>query len=303
MVTTNKHQKVFVHPSGLHSRAMVRVAKAIGDSIPKDRFTLTVSLERADIIVLHVIGLESVEEGRKLKSQGKDYIVIQYCGCWDKSQLSAWYPLWKDALFVWSYYDLSEHMERLDTNFYFAPLGVDKVFTLPPAISVLRQDKVLTSGYVSHPSQEPIEEVWKAVNQCDGLSAVHLGPQNVAGMSEKPANWQSVHNVDDQYLVALYHSCKWVAALRHFEGFELPAIEGLACGARPICFDQPSIRYWYGDLVEYAPDCHGQELVEELVGVLTRPYRPVTDEEKRRVSRTFNWDTIMSGFWSMGGVL
>jgi hypothetical protein len=263
-------------------------------------------IEESDIVVLHVIGLDAIELAKTLADQGMRYIVIQYCGCWDKSNLGIWSDLWSNALLVWSYCDLSQHVPS-STPFYHAPLGVDDVFTTTPNLHI-RSSRILTSGYVSGRPQEPIEDVWIAAGE-SAIDAYHLGPAKVSGMSPEAVEylsdpsssltWKYYHQLDDVSLAHLYSSCKWISAMRYQEGFELPAIEGLVRGARPICFDQPSIRHWYGDLVHYVPECDGVELIEHLCGIFLDEYRAVTQAEIDYVRHRFDWRPIVNGFWKM----
>lgn len=287
--------RVFLQPTGLHSIAMLRVVNALTRYKPQ-HVEIVKDIEAANLVVLHVIGLDAYKQAENSFGRSQEYVAIQYCGCWEQSCLHAWYDLWSNALFTWSYYDLSSHIPS--GKFYYAPLGVDDVFIHAPNLHI-RSPRILTSGYVSGRPQEPIEEVWAAAHETL-IDAVHLGPDNVHGMSKPyPRKWKSYHNIDDISLAHLYSSCQWVSAMRYQEGFELPAIEGLARGARPICFDQPSIHYWYGDLVHYVPECYGEELVDRLCGVILDDYREVTQEEIDYVKHRFDWRPIANGFWRM----
>jgi glycosyltransferase involved in cell wall biosynthesis len=155
----------------------------------------------------------------------------------------------------------------------------------------------MTSGYVSGPGAEAIEEAVMAAERA-GLTSLHLGPKNVAGMTQRPFMWRTTQGIDDERLAALYRRTSWVSGLRHVEGFEMPAIEGLACGARPILFDRPDMRQWYGDLAVYVPECSRDDLIDCLIPILESPPAPVTKEERTRALRRFNWQRIAAGFWS-----
>ena len=63
------------------------------------------------------------------------------------------------------------------------------------------------------------------------------------------------NNADDKTLAKYYSQCEFVSGLRRIEGFELPVIEGLLCGARPICFDIPDYRHWFDKLGFYSGRC------------------------------------------------
>lgn len=141
--------RVFLQPTGLHSIAMLRVVNALSRYRPGWPKTVEIvdTLDQAELAILHVIGLDACDVGKKLTEIGTKYIVIQYCGCWDQSRLHAWSDLWSNALFTWSYYDLSSHISSLPSSppFYYAPLGVDDVFIHAPNLHI-RTPRILTSG-------------------------------------------------------------------------------------------------------------------------------------------------------------
>lgn len=292
--------RVYVNPTGLYSRAMVRTANALAKWIP-ETFLIAGSPSHSycDLMILHVIGHDATEYARYLRSLGQKYIVIQYCLTADPYQGdSDWLYLWQNSELVWSYYDLNQASEEIGFNFYHAPLGLDDAFA-STNYSTLRTSRplVITSGYVDGPRSEPISEMWKA-SSIVGIDAIHLGPACIEGMVSYPDNWKTIMFSGDEELANLYRQATWVSGLRHTEGFELPAAEGLACGARPICFDQPAMRHWYGDHAIYVPDCHGEALVQHLVNALRLEINArVSPAERANVIRKFNWQTICSEFW------
>lgn len=280
-----KDMKVFVEPTGLHSRAMRRVARALMRHAPpgveetKDR-------EAADLTVLHVIGPGSLE-GHNL---GQSYAVIQYCwksGGMTQAQLD---DLWSRAEVVWSYYRLPI------SQFYHAPLGLDPVFVNEPFWTGARPIPVLTSGYVSGPLSEAIEEVAEAANR-KGMNVIHIGPSQIEGMKPRSHRWAAFTDLDDDTLVSMYDASRWVSGLRHIEGFELPALEGLVRGARPIVFDRSDMSEWYEGHAVFVPECDGEALVGYLESVFQCNPRPVTEAERKRVLERFGWEKIAAGFW------
>jgi glycosyltransferase involved in cell wall biosynthesis len=202
---------------------------------------------------------------------------------------------------VWSYLDLQGEVGDLGSvNYYRSPLGVDAAFV--GGVDPVRRDiAVMTSGYVSHPAGEAIEEMALAADAV-GLPVLHLGPAHVDGMRVPPPRWSSVLGISDCELATHYHRTEWVSGLRHVEGFELPVLEGLCCGARPIVFDRPDMTHWYGDYAAFVPECHGPELVEVLTDILRHVPVPVSAEERAEVARRFDWGVIARGFWAQLGV-
>jgi glycosyltransferase involved in cell wall biosynthesis len=103
---------------------------------------------------------------------------------------------------------------------------------------------------------------------------------------------------DDAKLARYYSQCKYVSGLRRVEGFELPVIEGLMCGSRPICFDLPAYRQWFEGLVEFIPEAGGRaQIIPALIGIFKKEPRRVSSAEKQLVKEKFNWGTIARGFW------
>lgn len=285
--------KVFLNPVGLHSRAMTRVARALRRYAPPE-VQVTDFVPEADLQIHHVIGADYLHGA----DENQPHAMIQYCWRSAGGNESFWEAAWKRAQLVWSYYDLTQQpgVHGDAVNFYHAPLGVDPIFAAAQPDGLVRGIDVMTSGYVSAHCAEAIEEMAEAASLC-GLRTLHLGPRNVEGMRRIPANWSAISGITDAELVNFLKRVKWVSGLRQVEGFELPAIEGLACGARPILFDRPEIRQWYDGFGVFVPPCSGEELVHTLVDVLQGPRQEVGEAERRAVLDRFNWETIATGFW------
>ena len=286
--------KVYVDPVPKLSPAMDRVAKALKRSAPPS-VEITTNLKEADFQVLHAIS------NRVLRwLRAPSYAVIQYCYrtaatgvLSDEDRDREFQHIW-DGKVVWSYYDLAASMSASST-LYYAPLGIDPVFH-SSLNGTGRDIGVITSGHVAGPGAEAIEEIAQAAFRV-GLTTQHIGPGKVSRMSSVPRGWSAVSGISDHSLSELYSRSRWVSGLRHVEGFELPAVEGLACGARPILFDRPEMRKWYDGHAVFVPECSGSELVNALVKVMENPPDPVSEEERQVVLEKFNWQTITEGFW------
>jgi len=278
--------RVHVEPAFTMSQAMFRVARQLVRYAPS-HVKFTQHKNAADFHVLHAIGADALEVDEP------DFAAIQYCMKTAGGSLPAWQDWWSRSRVVWSYYGL-------DTpKLYHAPLGVDgDTFVW----SESRRDVgIVTTGYVSGPDAEAIEEVALAASMC-GLTTVHLGPDTIQGMEVAPTGWTNVNGITDDELAHLYGRARWVSGLRHVEGFELPVLEGLVCGARPIVFDRPEMREWYDGHAMFIPECSGEELVNIIGSVLICPPPPVTEDERREVLEKFNWETIVNNFWKAVGV-
>jgi D-inositol-3-phosphate glycosyltransferase len=280
--------KVCVKPTGLHSHAMKRVEAALASRRPKG-VEIVENPALADVQVLHVIGFDGLAQ-----LQAKDYAVIQYC-VYAAPEDPRWLELWRGARFVWSYYDLSRVVPP-NVRFLHAPLGIDQAFRQKPG-NEQKSFTFLTSGYSTGPAQEAVQEAALAVDRVRG-TMVHIGPKIVEGWEGPyPACWQAQHGINDQTLALLYRQATRVSGLRHVEGFEMPVIEGLACGARPVVFDRPEMRQWYEQVAEFVPECHGEELIDRLAHLFATNPKAVSLMERDWALRTFDWDAIAAAFW------
>lgn len=278
--------KVFLQPTGPYNRVMSRVANALSLYAPKG-VALVQNAQDADVQVLHVTDLDADT------SKCKDYAVIQYRGYGERDSKTL-QTLWENARMVWSYYPLHDVIPS-STACLYAPLGLDEAF-VNPRMSFNRELAIITTGYASGPTTKPIEEIALAVN-ANKLRMLHIGPSALDGMHVYPACWQAQSEVNDPTLAMLYHNAERVSGLRLGEGFELSALEGMACGARPVVFDRVEMKHWFGSFAEVIPECHGQELVDRLKVLLSHPPDPVKMEERRTVIGDFSWERIATAFW------
>lgn len=276
--------RVYVDPPQNLSRAMFRVSEALKKYVPAT-IEIVKDSTKADLQVLHVVGTEGLD---KAIENTRSYAMIQYCLKTAGGDSNYWRKLWVKAKVVWSYYDLGSPLQ------YYAPLGVDYEIFRPPGGSHLPRTSVFTSGYVSGPSAEAIEEVANAA-KISGLSVFHLGPENVEGMPRrKERTWSARSGLSDEHLARVYGTCRWVSGLRQVEGFELPVLEGFACGARPVVFDRSDMRQWYSDFAVLVPECHGPELTEILTELFNKPTFAL---DANQFLTQFNWQTLCEGFW------
>jgi hypothetical protein len=265
------------------SQSLIRVSNALKKHVPKE-IEIVKKPSEADVQFLHYIGHGCLEF-----LEAPEIVVIQYCyKIIENKELM--HKIWEKARLVWSYYDLPLN------EYYLSPLGIDPDFVAYAPNSNLRDLGVMTSGYLSGKDCEAIEEVAIAADILD-VPVMHLGPDKPGGMKRFLPNWNSINGVSDSELAETYGRCKWVSGLRYIEGFELPILEGLVCGARPIVFDRPEMRYWYEGHVEFVPETYGKELVKHLVEILKREPKPVTPEERIQVLNKFNWKIILNGLW------
>ena len=283
--------KVYLRPPTGMSRAMDRVANALERYAPLDKVELTTYEPEADLLILHVIGLEAVSYRRHQRCA-----VLQYCvNSATYGDAMPWHGLWARATTIWSYYDLAPIMpEQWRDRLYHAPLGIDAPFR-QPYVERPRDIGVMTSGYVNEHGQEAIESPTLAA-QANGLKPLHLGPMPTGLRNELQMNF--VHKISDSALARWYQRTQRVAAMRYVEGFEMPAIEGLANGARPVMFDRAETRRWFANHAEFVPECEGDELTARLTDLFARPPMPVAAPERGQVLEKFCWKPLATGFWN-----
>lgn len=264
-----------------NSIAIDRVVTNLERYMPEGFFKVADRAE-ADLIILHVYGRHDhiLLDAQSILEQGKQYAIIQYA---IKSTRNPnpedWASIWWDAKVVWSYYDLPTQ------NLYFAPLAADsKIFYKQKA----EKDYLVGTLGITYEA-ECIGEVHLAAFQARGR-AVHIGPK----FGENPIV-DFVSNISDDELRAVYNRCNWFACLRRKEGFEVPAIEALLCGVRPIMFE--GYRKWFDGLAEFVPEDTPDRVVKSLVRILKGPVKPVTPAEVKEVKRRFSWQKSVEGFW------
>ena len=271
-------------------RGLHRIARALARYAPPE-IEIVEDAVSADICVIHVIGHGSLD-GWTFRDDQK-IAAMQYCLLTtEDARPEAWQPFWDRCAAVWSYYDLNQFLQDRGfgtlSNFYHAPLGVDgDVFR--PSEPARKRFLIGTSGYIAE--TEGVKECYAAVRAAD-RDLFHLGPNLNLG-----PNVLYMHNIPDEDVADLWSQCSYVVGLRRIEGFELPALEGLACGSRPICFDAPHYRTWFGEHAEYVPEAGFDDVVAALTELLSKPVRPVTPAERAHALATFDWRKLVTGFW------
>ncbi len=275
-------------------RAIDRIMHAIKKYIPLEKMYFVDSEDVADLVIVYAFGQRKKVWWRveKLQRSKKKYVVVQLCvRDTTNPNTKDWLPIWEGAILVWSYYNLKQLCEEdgNDSNFpfYYAPLGVDtKVF------KETKLDKRYVIAMGTH-RRESIRQILTAAKMVR-KPVFSIGPKKDMGRYDVEFS----NGMSDETLALYYSQCAYVSGLRRIEGFEMPVLEGLMCGARPICFDRPHYKDWFGDLAEYVPETTGINLTENLIFTFIRKYRPVTDEEKELVENKFKWETIIKRFWS-----
>lgn len=276
----------------------VRIAQALTATAPPWA-RIVQDVAQADLQILQVVALDA---RRGVKAPR--YAIIQHAQRHEHrhgarapivvpSNFNPWEALWSKALAIWSPVGISVAALNHQAHLYLAPFGVDTGVFRPSGAP--RDVGLVTTG-VSN-VDEPIEEAAAAALRA-GLTVTHVGPFDVEGMNARVSPGMSaVNSLSDNELAALYSRARWVSGLRYKEGFELPALEGLACGARPICFDTPENREVFKDHALYVHELAGDALVDQLTTVMSQPARPVGVQELNDVALRYDWERLAVGYW------
>ncbi|MDF2082845.1 glycosyltransferase [Bacillus pseudomycoides] len=283
--------KIYFKTYPYWGRSIHRVEKYIKQYAPADVYWID-DWKQADLIIEQLVGPDDVLT-EKLKS-GIPYSLLLHSSLGGSGN-EFYYNLLKNAEWVYSWVPLKEI--GFDGNLILGPFGVD-VNTFKSMPGLHKRYNVLTTGYVAN--SEGIDSMVEANKRYNG-SLVHVGGSMNNDFGKPVESLPGViryENISEEELRTLYNMSKYVSGLRRFEGFELPVIEGLMCGSRPICFDTPNYRRWFNDFAVFIPELDDTyQLAEKLLEVFKSNYRPVTLEEQIRVKDFFNWERIAKLFW------
>lgn len=275
------------------SFAINKLQRALEQYAPP-RLTFTGYAEAAAVVV-HVTGQRDALRRlcAKIQQDGKRYLLIQHTlrGT-QKHRCQDWLELWRGALCVWSHQNLwalcDEDGCPPSFNLYYAPLGVDPLVFWHRNTGP-RPFVVATSGGLR--ACEGVEEAFKAARRLK-RPVIHLGARQAWGNDVLFSD-----GCPDDQVAALLNQCEFAIGLRRHEGFELPAAEGLLCGARPIVYDAPHYRHWYEGLAEFIPETTRGEVAEALFQLFQAGPRPVTPAEQELARERFHWPRIVEHFW------
>ena len=277
-----------------NSQGIFRVVDALGKYSPSE-VEFVQSEEEADVVVMSVTGRrdKALAKLEDILSKNKKPVVIQYAvRSTQKPHTKEWSELWRKAHLTWSYYNLNLYCEEdsisPEFNFYHAPLGVEsEVFSRKFEYSI--KDYVIATNSLSYLT-ESVREVIAAAARLNE-TVFYLGEElDIPNVTCRTS-------ISDEELSYYYNHSIFVSGLRRKEGFELPAVEGLFCGARPIFFDQPHYRQWFNDFGIFIPETPREAVIDNLEDIFKNTYRPVSDEEIERANDIFNWKKIVPEFW------
>jgi len=273
--------KIFEYTHPAWGFAFKRISNAFHQHAP-EWVEWVPTWEQADVNLVHVVGGGEVP----ILQLPKPKIIIQHC-YFTASPNELDYPkYWEEALLTCSFHKLPNYTDK-KFNYHGMPWGADnEIFSI--INTQAREFKIGTTGHIAE--TEGIDKVYEAIQQIPGAAMWHTG-QNFGW---DPNKYRFYNYMPDQYFYQLLNHTQYISAMRFIEGFELMAIEGLMCGARPIV-TQDDTYDWYRKHA-YTVDTT-KDIVPQLISILENPPRPITAEEYEEIVNTFSWKTIMNNFY------
>jgi len=266
--------KVYCEIDGLSTHALRRIRGQIHKTAPRS-ISFVNEIGDADIAIRQVFDSESASVWVKQIPT----VIVQLCYLTAGSETFEWESVWGQSLMVSSYYDLPVH----SAPFVRHPLGIDPVFRRMGRTD--RHFDAVVTGYVDGDNAEEIKSVYNAFHG----DIMHVGPNMRLGR-----RYHNVNNVSDLDMAILYNNAKFTIGLRHVEGFELPIIEGAACGAVPITFDLECYRHWFDDFAIFI-DPKGN-IENQLRSIADTPYKEVSKGFAPNLEK-FKVENAWKPFW------
>lgn len=223
-------------------------------------------MDDADFIFAPVVNWDDVQTS----PVDKRWVILQFCFLTAGGTITEWQNLWRKAKVVMSYLNLPF------APYLRVPLGYDHRIFYP--MNLEHKYRAITTGYVDGLGAEYIKDVWRAFG-----NIMHVGANFALG-----EGYHHTEKISDTQLRVLYNSADYVVSLRDVEGFELPLLEGAACGAVPVALDLECYKRWYSDTALFVRPTH---VLEDLQRIAAGPVPGV------QLSRLFEWDITMLDLW------
>lgn len=219
--------KLLLRLGMLDTMTLWRVREQLKATAPDD-ITFVKDERDADAQVIFAIGASGV--AKSVKSMPT--ILLQLCFKTTEMPKEWWEKLWEECLFVGSYFNLEA------PNFVRFPMGYDPKLFYRDGSTERRYDAIVFGDL---DGQEEI------VSVCEAFETVaHVGADFNLGVG-----YVNYRQILDSRLRQIYTQSKYCIGLRKVEGFEMPIIEGAACGCIPITFDLECYRHWFDGMAMF----------------------------------------------------
>jgi len=272
------------HPSW--GTAFTRISEAFRKYSPEN-IVWVPNWEDSDIFIIHVVGEGEVPV---LEREHPNKVIVQHCYWTAQIDRVDYIPFWKEAKLVISFHKLTDYTDE-SFNFHYMPWGADPdIFTYTNRD--IRTVDVLTTGYIA--KDECIDKLYEAAVKADKI-VHHTGRNFVEQFGWDTGHYRHLRFMPILALAGLLNYTKYTSCLRLVEGFELLGVEGLFCGARPIVFDLPTYSAYKG--FAYFVN-HEDDIVEQLVHILSQEPEPITDSEYEQILKTFSWKVLVPKMFS-----
>jgi len=291
--------KVHFHTHHDHGIAMHKIAQYLMEYKP-DEVEVT-SFADCDINIEHIIGDHGISKcahDKQLISRMKQkkFVLLWYCferslDYIKNSKFFNW--AFSDATMIYSYLVFENYGFKEQDNVVYGPLGYDHTFFKFDNKIERLSNSIMSTGYIA--STECLEEIYNACKQARA-TMFHVGHN---------FNWNRIiyrqgEKLTEEQMRLIYASATFVSGLRRGEGFEIPVLEGAACGARPIVFNKSHYQ-WYKDFAIFIEESNFYEVRDSIYNVLleniNNPNITTSEEERKKIRETFGWDVIAKRFW------
>lgn len=137
----------------------------------------------------------------------------------------------------------------------------------------------------------------------EGLQVIVVGPEQPT--SKELSSYEGIVGTDrltfrtdcsDQMLRTLYCGCAAFVLPSLYEGFGIPVVEALSCGAPVACSNAASLPEVGGDVVHYFSPRSREELRSALTRALAEGRAEATVERRRAHASRFSWDRTAEAF-------
>ena len=281
--------KIYFNLPKTESRSLDRVNEALIRYKPEN-IKIVHKVSDADMVIRHVVGRQDREK-RGIETIKLPYCVIQYClRSTLRPSTEGWLPIWRNAKLVWSFLDLKRSCQEDgvpdDFSFHHSPLGCDATVFQPTNQGRKYLIAANSSSYLTESAKEIVLATQRVRKRMFFLGN-ELNKHNVV----------CLNNISDSILAGRFSQSLFVSGLRRKEGFELPALEGLLCGARPIFFDRSHYRKWFSDWGIFIPEGPREEVINSLETIFRKEPWIVSQAEIEVVRQRFDWEPIIGEFW------